>query len=163
MLGSPPPWRAAMMMARLSLLHSLPRLASMAAFLCLIVAQWEWPDMVSPRDARPKWSTDLLQHIQFTRHLVEPAIFLGDRLQAVELLRLAPGLAGLAQLAEAVVDIAEVVPKGRLVAAVALGHGSLENRSGLGKLPLAEEDPGEAVEIRRPVFVVGGGRVLVVA
>src|SRR6266581_4884685 len=46
MVGSPPPWRAAMMMARLSLLHSLPRLASMAAFLCLIVAQWEWPDMV---------------------------------------------------------------------------------------------------------------------
>src|SRR4051794_12312204 len=36
------------MMARLSLLHSLPRLASTAPFLCLIVAQWEWPDMASP-------------------------------------------------------------------------------------------------------------------
>ena len=48
MVGSPPPWRAAMMIARLSLLHSLPRLASMAPFLCLIVAQWEWPDMASP-------------------------------------------------------------------------------------------------------------------
>ena len=46
MVGSPPPCRAAMMMARLSLLHSLPRLASIAPFLCLIVAQWEWPDMV---------------------------------------------------------------------------------------------------------------------
>src|SRR5262245_800511 len=47
-VGSPPPWRAAMMMARLSLLHSLPRLASMAPFLCLIVAQCECPDMASP-------------------------------------------------------------------------------------------------------------------
>src|SRR5690348_15230000 len=46
MVGSPPPERAAMMIARLSLLHSLPRLASMAPFLCLIVAQWECPDMV---------------------------------------------------------------------------------------------------------------------
>src|SRR5438132_1356419 len=34
-----------MMMARLSLLNSLPRLASMAPFLCLMVAQCEWPDM----------------------------------------------------------------------------------------------------------------------
>src|SRR4029079_336063 len=49
MVGSPPPCRAAMMIARLSLLHSLPRLASMAPFLCLIVAQCEWPDMVSSR------------------------------------------------------------------------------------------------------------------
>jgi hypothetical protein len=30
------------------LLQSLPRLASMAPFLCLIVAQWLWPDMASP-------------------------------------------------------------------------------------------------------------------
>src|ERR1041384_7648450 len=48
MSGSPPPCRAAMMMARLSLLHNLPRLASIAPFLCLMVAQWEWPDMASP-------------------------------------------------------------------------------------------------------------------
>src|SRR5689334_8526983 len=46
--GSPPPWRAAMMIARLSLLQSLPRLASMAPFLCLMVAQWECPDMAPP-------------------------------------------------------------------------------------------------------------------
>src|SRR5438132_199067 len=52
MFGSPPPCRAAMMIARLSLLHSLPRLASMAPFLCLMVAQWEWPDMVSPSRMR---------------------------------------------------------------------------------------------------------------
>src|ERR1700677_1990034 len=48
MVGSPPPFLAAMMMARLSLLHSLPRLASMAPFLCLIVAQCECPDMLPP-------------------------------------------------------------------------------------------------------------------
>src|SRR5262249_31304762 len=42
-----------MMMARLSLLHSLPRLASIAPFLCLIVAQWEWPDMASPSQMLP--------------------------------------------------------------------------------------------------------------
>src|SRR5262249_5882021 len=45
MLGSPPPCLAAMMMARLNLLHNLPRLASAAPFLCLIVAQCECPDM----------------------------------------------------------------------------------------------------------------------
>ena len=45
MSGSPPPCLAATMMALASLLHSLPRLASTPAFLCLIVAQWEWPDM----------------------------------------------------------------------------------------------------------------------
>ena len=44
MVGSPPPSRAATMMARLSLLNSLPRLASTAPFLCLIVAHWECPD-----------------------------------------------------------------------------------------------------------------------
>src|SRR5438270_12499278 len=48
MFGSPPPCRAAMMIARLSLLNSLPRLASMAPFLCLMVAQWECPDMARP-------------------------------------------------------------------------------------------------------------------
>src|SRR6266403_548690 len=48
MFGSPPPCLAAMMMARLSLLQSLPRLASIAPFLCLIVAQCECPDMPPP-------------------------------------------------------------------------------------------------------------------
>src|SRR5438874_11007042 len=41
-----------MMMARLSLLKCLPRLASMAPFLCLIVAQWECPDMAPPQCGR---------------------------------------------------------------------------------------------------------------
>src|SRR5262245_30954575 len=47
-------------MARLSLLHNLPRLASTAAFLCLIVAQCECPDMVcSPEAAQSRWSARL--------------------------------------------------------------------------------------------------------
>src|SRR4051794_2180190 len=45
-----------MMMARLSLLHNLPRLASMAPFLCLIVAQWECPDMVASRKNASRFS-----------------------------------------------------------------------------------------------------------
>src|SRR5262249_2252020 len=57
MVGSPPPFLAAMMMARLNLLHSLPRLASMAPFLCLIVAQWEWPDMTSPSRSGARLTT----------------------------------------------------------------------------------------------------------
>src|SRR5436309_2597617 len=39
-----------MMMARLNLLNSLPRFASIAPFLCLIVAQCEWPDMAPPSE-----------------------------------------------------------------------------------------------------------------
>src|SRR5438045_3998155 len=42
-----------MMMARLSLLNSLPRLASIAPFLCLMVAQWECPDMAPPSVCDP--------------------------------------------------------------------------------------------------------------
>ena len=47
MSGSPPPCCAATMIALASLLQTLPRLASTAAFLCLMVDQWEWPDMGS--------------------------------------------------------------------------------------------------------------------
>src|SRR5438067_9704079 len=78
MFGSPPPWRAAMMIARLSLLHSLPRLASTAPFLCLIVAQWEWPDMAPPlwrpRSASGTYSASMLRvqylELQFLLNLL---------------------------------------------------------------------------------------------
>ena len=40
---SPPPVRAATSMFLISLAKSLPRLASMPAFLCLVVAHLEWP------------------------------------------------------------------------------------------------------------------------
>src|SRR6476646_6599061 len=43
--GSPPPCFAATSMFLISLATSLPRLASIAAFLCLVVAHLEWPDM----------------------------------------------------------------------------------------------------------------------
>ena len=41
--GSPPPTRAATSMFLISLANILPRLASMTAFLCLVVAHLEWP------------------------------------------------------------------------------------------------------------------------
>src|ERR1041384_307987 len=43
--GSPPPMRAAMMISRIIRVKILPRLASSAPFLCLIVAHFEWPDI----------------------------------------------------------------------------------------------------------------------
>src|SRR5215831_15857333 len=44
-LTSPPPMRAATVISLISLVNSLPRLASLAAFLCLMVLHLEWPDM----------------------------------------------------------------------------------------------------------------------
>src|SRR5512143_291343 len=44
--GSPPPARAAMLISRIRRVKILPRLASVAAFLCLIDAHLECPDMV---------------------------------------------------------------------------------------------------------------------
>src|SRR6201981_4126925 len=46
--GSPPPGRAATSTFLISLANSLPRLASTAAFLCLVVAHLEWPLMFVP-------------------------------------------------------------------------------------------------------------------
>src|SRR5918994_1653822 len=48
--GSPPPVRAATSMFFISLAKSLPRLASIPAFLCFVVAHLEWP-LTSP----PRW------------------------------------------------------------------------------------------------------------
>src|SRR5271154_5196326 len=45
-LGSPPPpVLAAMVISLMRRVKILPRLASSAPFLCLIVAHFEWPDM----------------------------------------------------------------------------------------------------------------------
>src|SRR3954470_2986834 len=46
--GSPPPVRAATSMFLMSLANILPRLASTTAFLCLVVAHLEWPDIALP-------------------------------------------------------------------------------------------------------------------
>src|SRR5579864_2766548 len=47
--GSPPPLLAAMVISLISRVKILPRLASSAPFLCLIVAHLEWPDMREPQ------------------------------------------------------------------------------------------------------------------
>src|ERR1700690_8629 len=47
-MGSAPPVRAAMVNSRIILVKILPRLASVAAFLCLIVAHLECPDIDEP-------------------------------------------------------------------------------------------------------------------
>src|SRR5690348_2815313 len=43
--GLPPPSRAAMVISRLARVNACPRLASTTAFLCLIPAHLEWPDI----------------------------------------------------------------------------------------------------------------------
>src|SRR5215475_7865104 len=47
-LASPPPMRAAMVSSRIRRVNTRPRLASVAAFLCLMVAHFECPDMTLP-------------------------------------------------------------------------------------------------------------------
>src|SRR5579862_6829923 len=46
--GSPPPFLAAIPISLMRRVKILPRLASSAPFLCLIVAHFEWPDMALP-------------------------------------------------------------------------------------------------------------------
>src|SRR5262244_3548174 len=43
--ASPPPRRAATVISLMSLVKIFPRLASLAAFLCLMVLHLEWPDI----------------------------------------------------------------------------------------------------------------------
>src|SRR5687768_11706748 len=45
MSGSPPPARAATVNSLINRVKILPRLASAAPFLCLMVCHLEWPDM----------------------------------------------------------------------------------------------------------------------
>src|SRR5581483_7343508 len=47
--GSPPPFFAAIEISLMRRVKILPRLASSAPFLCLIVAHFEWPDIGRPR------------------------------------------------------------------------------------------------------------------
>src|SRR5271166_1866451 len=52
--GSPPPMRAAMLISRMMRVKTRPRFASVAPFLCLIVAHFECPDITHPLcHARP--------------------------------------------------------------------------------------------------------------
>src|SRR5258708_16692535 len=52
--GSPPPVLAATSTFLISLANSLPRLASTTAFLCLVVAHFEWPLMTVPSPCRQR-------------------------------------------------------------------------------------------------------------
>src|SRR6476646_7622950 len=61
--GSPPPVRAATSMFLMSLANIFPRRASMTAFLCLVVAHLEWPDM--------RWSLFLLVLVHDLGHLLD--------------------------------------------------------------------------------------------
>src|SRR5512142_1974700 len=56
--GSPPPFLAAMLISLIRRVKILPRFASSAPFLCLIVAHLEWPDMVRPRIYRTWMAQD---------------------------------------------------------------------------------------------------------
>src|SRR3954469_15871606 len=49
LVSGSPPFFAAMLISLIRRVKILPRLASSAPFLCLIVAHLEWPDMVRPR------------------------------------------------------------------------------------------------------------------
>src|SRR3954449_10182254 len=65
--GSPPPVRAATSMFLIIFAKSLPRFASMTAFLCFVVAHLEWPLM---RDSPALHQIDEQRvHAQVTREL----------------------------------------------------------------------------------------------
>src|SRR5262245_49168178 len=117
MLGSPPPCRAAMMMARASLLHSLPRLASMAPFLCLMVAQWECPDMavsfVAGCSSKP---------LQFRLDVAVALVAFDPMPFIIHAQRLAPGVCRLLALLQPSIRIPQVVPHRRVVLPVGQFH-----------------------------------------
>src|ERR1017187_9662010 len=88
--GSPPPTRAAMVISRITLVKARPRLASVAAFLCLIVAHLECPDIRLPRawfeeiclPAQPRPSPGLPPRrcpLSLTQHILQRNRGGGDR------------------------------------------------------------------------------------
>src|SRR5690606_16398315 len=74
--GSPPPVRAATSTFLMSLANSLPRLASSAAFLCLVVAHFEWPDVYYlPSSSDGRSILPVLARDELTREVgVEPMV-----------------------------------------------------------------------------------------
>lgn len=67
--GSAPPVRAATSMFLISFAKSLPRLASITAFLCFVVAHLEWPDIcLSPsRNPSPNELPQILRAWETSR------------------------------------------------------------------------------------------------
>src|SRR4029450_6448764 len=58
--GSPPPARAATVNSLMMRVNALPRLASAAPFLCLIVCHLEWPDIAKTPANTGKSGPDIL-------------------------------------------------------------------------------------------------------
>src|SRR5207248_2918991 len=73
-LSASPPARAAMLISLIRRVKILPRLASSAPFLCLIVAHLEWPDMHDLETS--KFQPDAADQGE-QRHLVEISTFRG--------------------------------------------------------------------------------------
>src|SRR6266403_139374 len=53
--GSPPPDRAATVISLMNFVNSLPRLASSAPFLCLILCHFECPDILKRSFGGKRW------------------------------------------------------------------------------------------------------------
>src|SRR6202011_1184313 len=73
--GSPPPFLAAIEISLIRRVKILPRLASMAPFLCLIVAHFEWPDMRASfvyGGLSPRLSTGAAPFVQASRRRLAP-------------------------------------------------------------------------------------------
>src|SRR5260370_41889343 len=64
--GSPPPERAATVISLMNFVNSLPRLASSAPFLCLILCHFECPDI---SEGPSKIKMELLGHEIYHRSL----------------------------------------------------------------------------------------------
>src|SRR4051794_10892595 len=150
-----------MMIARLSLLHNFPRLASMAPFLCLIVAQCEWPDMTSPSQTRgpsrrgaavplagalPTRVLSGLQCSQFLPNLAV-ALILASRSRLVQGPGLAPRLRRLLLLALPEGDVPQVVPDNRVVVPSRQRRRLLQFLPRPRQVPLAEKDPAQAIDV----------------
>src|SRR4051812_10905347 len=60
---SPPPARAATVNSLMMRVKTLPRLASAAPFLCLIVCHFEWPDIAETPGNAMKTSPDMLPRV----------------------------------------------------------------------------------------------------
>src|SRR5499427_4859062 len=58
LVSGSPPLLAAMLISLIRRVKILPRLASSAPFLCLILAHFEWPDIVLPRVERTFMAQD---------------------------------------------------------------------------------------------------------
>ena len=58
--GSPPPLRAATVNSLMTRVNTLPRFASAAPFLCLIVCHLEWPDMAELQERQGRRGREIL-------------------------------------------------------------------------------------------------------